>query len=302
MHLVIAFAAPLSDPGRAVLKGLQLPGLRALLAGRQPQLEDGEALDEWSLSPPHERALARAHGWPLDDGSLPVAAGQACADGLPATTGAWALLTPSHWHLGTEQLSLADPATLGLTDDESRSLAEAVGPLFTSEGFTFHAPGASRWYLSHPSLATLPTASIDRVIGRNVDRWLPGGPQARLLRRLQNEVQMLLHTHPVNADRESRGLLPVNSVWISGTGAAQPAAAGVRLETSLRGPALAEDWAAWAQAWIRLDADLAAHPPVTLTLCGERRAARLDLAPQGALARWLGRWSAPAPHTLLERL
>ena len=97
-------------------------------------------------------------------------------------------------------------------------------------------------------------------------------------------------------------LVCVAGVRISGTGAAQPAAAEVCLETSLRGPALAEDWAAWAQAWIRLDADLAAQPPATLTLCGERRAARLDLAPQGVLARWLGRWSAPAPLTLLEQL
>jgi hypothetical protein len=36
-----------------------------------------------------------------------------------------------------------------------------------------------------------------------------------------NEIQMLLYTHPVNDEREARGELPVNSVWLWGGGRAQ---------------------------------------------------------------------------------
>ena len=36
----------------------------------------------------------------------------------------------------------------------------------------------------------------------------------RRVRRLQSEVQMLLHTHPLNAAREDRGDLTVNSFWL----------------------------------------------------------------------------------------
>jgi hypothetical protein len=34
MHLVIPFAAPLSEPGREALRSLRWPHLQALLAGR----------------------------------------------------------------------------------------------------------------------------------------------------------------------------------------------------------------------------------------------------------------------------
>jgi len=38
-------------------------------------------------------------------------------------------------------------------------------------------------------------------------------------RRLQNELQMLLHDHPVNAAREARGELAINGIWFWGAGA-----------------------------------------------------------------------------------
>ena len=48
-------------------------------------------------------------------------------------------------------------------------------PLFDSEGYVLTWGAPLRWYIAHESLSELPTASIDRVIGRNVDRWLPDG-------------------------------------------------------------------------------------------------------------------------------
>jgi hypothetical protein len=47
---------------------------------------------------------------------------------------------------------------------------------------------------------------------------MPVAARAKPLRRLQNEMQMLLYTHPVNERRIARGLPAVNSFWISGTG------------------------------------------------------------------------------------
>jgi hypothetical protein len=183
------------------------------------------------------------------------------------------LLTPAHWHVGAEQLRMDDPAALRLDEAASRDLLAVVAPLFTSEGFDVHWGATERWYLEHPMLATVPTASLQRVVGRNIDAWLGSGPALRLLRRLQNEVQMLLHEHPLNQAREAHGLLPVNSVWLSGTGATQPLR-GLRpcVDDRLAAPALAGDWDAWAAAWAQLDAELATQPWTALTLCGERGA------------------------------
>lgn len=301
MHLVIPFAAPLSEAGRTAARTLAWPGLQGLLAGRSLQRDDG---DELSLSPPHERALARAWGWAGGDGQLPFAAAALRADGIDPGDLAWGLLTPVHWHLGTEQISLTDPEGLVLSVGDSRTLYDAVAELFTSEGFVLHWGAPLRWYLAHECLTDLATASIDRVIGRNVDRWLPAAAQARLLRRLQNEVQMLLHTHPFNTGRESRGLPTVNSFWLSGCGLAQPQvdAAAVQVDGRLRGPALAEDWAAWAKAWAQVDADLPARGLRALTLCGDRSSVTVELPPRGLLQRLAAPWRRPNVASLLETL
>jgi hypothetical protein len=312
MHLLIAFAAPLSAPGREALARAGtawLPTLAQLLArAGAPARDDG---DEWSLTPPHERAWARALGWPVADGLVPWAAHAARADGIDAGSGAWALLTPAHWRLGTEQVSLVDPAALALDEPGSRALLDAVRELFTSEGYTVTWGAPTRWYLRHDSLATLPTAALDRVVGRNVDRWLGTQPEARRLRRLQSEVQMVWHAHPLNAEREARGQLPVNSFWVSGSGPA-PAASGTAptLELALRGPALAEDWPAWLRAWEALDAGpLAAllaraerGLPWQLTLAGERNAATWQGAPGGWMRQLRARLARPGLGALLETL
>jgi hypothetical protein len=316
MHLLIPFAAPLSEAGRQALRSLALPGLAALLARLAPAELD--AADEWTLSPPHERALAQALGWQAADGCLPWAARWAAADGVDPRSGpglAWGLLSPAHWHLGTDQVSLLDPASLLLDAATSKALFDAVSELFTSRGWQLAWGHALRWYAAHDSLAALPCASLDRVVGRNVDRWLGHDAAARRLRLLQSEAQMLLHAHPLNEAREAQGLLPVNSFWLSGCGVEQVATGPEpRVDERLRAPALADDWPGWARAWQTLDegplaelsAALAHGQPVRLTLCGERSAASFAAARTGSFNGWLQRARAfasrPAVLPLLESL
>ncbi len=323
MHLLIPFAAPLSAAGREALAARPWQGLSQLLQHtRVVQRHEG---DEFSYSPPHEHALAQALGWQGGDGCLPFAARQAAADGVVVGPHAWGLVTPTHWRLGAEHVSLADPASVPLSEADSRALFGAVRELFTSAGYALEWGSAQRWYAAHESLATLPTAALDRVAGRNVDHWLVGAgatrdnaePAAdttrRRIRRLQSEVQMLLHEHPINSAREAQGLLPINSFWLSGCGVAQAERAGPQhkpldVDASLVTSALAEDWPAWSHAWSALEAGplaqwrRAAQPVSRLTLCGERGWVQLAPAPAGALAR-LRSWFKPADaRALLETL
>ncbi len=309
MHLLIPFASALSEAGAHTLRDLELPRLARLLAMLTPTQRLGT--DEYGLSVPHESALAAAWGWQGAEGALPFAARAARADGIEVLDLAWGLLTPSHWHVGREHITLVDPEALDLAEDESRALFEAVRELFESEGFALAWGAPLRWYAAHESLAALPCASLDRVIGRNVDLWLPKHPQARLIRRLQNEVQMLLYPHALTEAREARGALPVNSFWLSGCGRFQPSADdAVTVDASLRRPLLGEDWAAWADAWRALDAGPLATlaqragrgEPVQLTLCGDRHAQRFEAAPRSLWQRVAGRWSAPSPAAVLEAL
>ena len=313
MHLLIPFATALSEASNHVLRDLHLPNLAGLLARLTPAVLD--AGDEYSLSPPHERALAAAWGWRGEDGALPFAAHAAVADGVDAGDLAWGLVTPAHWHVGRDHVTLADPAALQLTEAESRAAFEAVRELFESEGFTLRWGAASCWYAAHESLAGLPCAALDRVIGRNVDLWIRHGAafqaQARLVRRLQSEVQLLLYPHALNEEREQRGALTLNSFWLSGCGRAQATQANdLVVDDSLRAPLLAQDWATWADAWRALDsttlatllADTRAGLTASLTLCGERSAQRFDNTSRSLWQQLGSRFKAPAAHTLLEAL
>jgi hypothetical protein len=306
MQLIVPFAGVLSEAGRHAAQSLSLPSLERLLA----RWHAGAALgnDEHSLSAPHELALADALGWSLIDGRLPWASRAATRDGLRVGERALGLLTPVHLHVGTEQVTLTDPVALALDAADARALFDALQPLFADAGFTLQWGDTLRWYVEHPSLSEFATASLDRVIGRNIDPWLPDARAARAWQRLASEAQMLLYGHAVNTRREAEGLASVNSLWLSGCGAAAAdARPAPQIDDRLRAPALAEDWAAWAEAWHALDAGpltalLAAGDGATLTLAGERRAlpfTRTSATPwQRVRALWRGR----AAHQVLESL
>lgn len=82
-----------------------------------------------------------------------------------------------------------------------------------------------RWLARGALFDDLATASMDRVIGRDVRPWLPDAQQARALHRLQSEVQMLLYTHVFNDARAARGQVPINAFWVHGAGRLQPGTA-----------------------------------------------------------------------------
>ena len=313
MHLLIPFASALSDAAVQAMHDLTLPNLSWLLSRLTPTARsEGDA---FTPSPPHERALAAAWGWRGEAGALPFAARAAAADGIAVRDRAWGLITPVHWHVGRDHVTLVDPQALALTEAESRAAFDAVRELFDSVGFALEWGAPLRWYAAHESLADLPCASLDRVIGRNVERWMrveaDGRPEPKLIRRLQSELQLLLYPHAINAEREERGELTLNSFWLSGCGRSQRCDEGlVQQDDALRDALLADDWAAWADAWRALDAGSLARlreaatqgQPVCLTLCGERSAQRFEALPRSIWQRTAGRWQASAPHTVLEAL
>lgn len=313
MHLLIPFASVLSDGGRQALRSLALPQLDALLA--RLAVVDADRAEAHTLTPPHERALARAIGLAGADGELPWAALDAAGDGLDPGDLAWGLLTPTHWAAGADGVRVVDPQALALDEAESRALCDALHEAFEHAGWLLAWGAPLRWYAAHESLAELPTASLDRVIGRDVEAWVASRDDARMRapRRLQMEAQMLLHAHPVNAAREARGALAVNSLWLSGCGARQAVAqpAALRVDERLRAPALAEDWAAWRDAWAALDAGPIAEARARvdagdgafeLTLCGERAALRLAPTRASWWMRLARRPRAGAALALLEDL
>ena len=308
MHLLIPFAFCSSDSCSPALSALKLPHLEKLLVRLTAEpMDEG---DELSLSPPHERALAQALSLPTQDGLVPLAALQA---DLP---GAWAFITPCHWQVGTHHIAMSGQALPDFSEQESRALLAAMKPYFEEDGIALHYDQPNRWLAQGDLFKDIATASLDRVVGRSVENWMPRSPAAASLRRLQNEMQMLLYTHPVNDARATRRVVPVNSFWLSGTGALpdawqksiinhQPVVAA-----TLRDAALNEDWATWAQAWHTLDATECAAllaaldrgESSRLTLCGERNAQTFSARTQTYLKRFMNLFGTRHPFTTLEKL
>lgn len=302
-HGVIPFAACASDGWLPAVRAMPPASFRnfsKLLQGMKPVHTDSG--DARSLSPPHERVLARTlglHGPQLVDGLIPWAAWEHLQAGGGPAGRAWAHITPCHWAMGREHATMTDPVALDLQEGESRTLLQAMQPYFETYGITLHYSEPTRWLAEGELFRDLPSASLDRVLGRNVDPWLPGHVSGRAMRLLQNEMQMLLYTHTVNDARAAGRQLSVNSFWISGTGALPdtfkaPTPPSITVPRELAQAAFSEDWAAYTQAWTALDATEGARlltlqqggEAVRLSLCGERSATDFETARTGVLAKF----------------
>lgn len=303
MHVLIPYALSDDAAARTVLQGQLLPKLQALLPALAPHTL--LHLPEHSPTSAHEQLLAGARG--LDPQAPAWAALRAHELGVPgANSQAWGFLTPAHWEIGQARVSLRDPQELDLREDEARALLAAMQPFFTEDGLTLHYEQPLRWLVSGEPLRSVVGAAPERVIGRDVAAWLPASP---LLRRLQNEMQMLLYTHAVSETRAERGAMAVNSFWLSGCGALAAPPASVQDLTvldTLTQPAVRGDWAAWARAWQTLDAQLAplqaaleAGQDVTLTLCSELVAHRYTPAARSIWQRLAQRFRVQSLSDIL---
>lgn len=90
--------------------------------------------------------------------------------------------------------------------------------------FGFDSVGACGYVTCEQPLATatVPPADID---GEPPDEYLPAGDAGAAYRRLVSEMEMALHEHDINRQREATGRRPVNSLWLWGGGRApEPAA------------------------------------------------------------------------------
>ncbi len=249
VHLLIPFAGRDAgfegDAPSGAPRGLALPHLEQLLARLAPAGSDEGSAQ--SLTPPHERALAAALGLPVEDGRIPWGAWQARRQGHDPGGQAWARITPCHWTVATDHIAMGLPDDLALDAAQARVLFDAMHPYFEEDGITLVPDTPGQWLAHGAVFEGLATASPDRVTGRPVDDWLPRQGAARSLRRLQQEMQMLLYTHPASDARLAAGRLPVNSFWVSGTGTLTGHApprdmpADLRLADGLRLPALRQD-------------------------------------------------------------
>lgn len=204
LHLILPDLLLPKQYAAEVTADLALPCLQRLLARA-----DQHALPARSL----EAALCEAYGVQAQH-DLPIAAVTAVYDGLPV--GCWLRADPVHLRLQRDQMLLSVPE---LDGDEAAQYCAALNDYFAGQDMAFHAPHPQRWYVRVPQLPEMRTTPLSEVIGANVRGALPQGAHGAHWHQVFNEMQMLLHAHPLNETREARGALTVNSLWLWGGGA-----------------------------------------------------------------------------------
>ncbi len=134
-----------------------------------------------------------------------------------------------------DALYCADPVTLianrddlmlycvdNIQQDEAQALVDGFNALFIEDGLSLEAIDAHHWLLKSNRVLALSTTPTELVDGRSIAKHLPRGDDALWWRRLLAEVEMYFYTHPVNQDRQQKGLPVISSFWLWGGGELAP--------------------------------------------------------------------------------
>lgn len=201
---------------------LQTPALAALLQAprgrnnlnRGPALAPEAQATRWlGLQPPPLGALRL-----LGETDKPADTDR----GANPNDGLWLCADPIHLRLHQEEIVVADGRQLELAAEELAALAASLNAHYAGEA-SFHPVTAERWYvrLETPWAAALPWDALpplSAAAGRRLHLPTPADRPSRQLVALMNEIQMLLHSHPVNEARAERGQPAVNGLWLWGPG------------------------------------------------------------------------------------
>lgn len=155
-------------------------------------------------------AVPKQRDWPVAPYTL-------LADGGAPGHRFWMRADPVHLRLGRDTLTFADSAAFCVSRAESEALVEALNRHF-GDAMPFYPVQPARWYVRLQEVPDMRTTPPSAAREETVEGNLPSGPDAMRFHALMNEAQMLLHEHPVNAEREARGEPELNSIWFWGGG------------------------------------------------------------------------------------
>ncbi len=137
------------------------------------------------------------------------------AEGLAPGASYWLRADPVHLEIRHDGAALRPMRPHA---EEAARFCADLNAFFSGAGLELIAPHPERWYLRMEQMPKITTQPISSLAGRDVRGRLPEGGDAPRWHGIINEMQMLLHSHPVNEARQARGDLPVNSVWLWGGG------------------------------------------------------------------------------------
>ncbi len=184
---------------------------------------EADSLARFCASAPLQRHMIPLHGFLLKSFAVeqqqdwPTGPLAALAQEIDSQSEYFFLAHLVHLDLRTDYFSLQ--ALPDVSTEHSDAVIDSLNMHFQDRGLHFAPTSVPNVMLmSSSSLPLIHTHHIAQVWGKDVRAYLPDGEDALHWRMMLNEMQMLLHEHPVNAQREENRQQPINSVWIEGGG------------------------------------------------------------------------------------
>src|SRR5216117_1296789 len=194
-------------PSEGLPRGDGLAAVETLIARGRRRRRALSSPEAWLF----ERfGVAKQRDWPVAPYTL-------LADGGAPERNYWMRADPVHLQVGRDSLGLADSTSFYVSRAESEALVEALNRHF-GQRMLFHPLQPARWYVRLQKTPDMQATPVAAARGAALDEKLPSGSDAMRFNALMNEAQMLLHEHPVNAEREARGEPALNSIWFWGGG------------------------------------------------------------------------------------
>lgn len=174
---------------------------------------------------PLERRIFQLLGYVLAaDDELPVAAARQPESRGPGST-CWCL-DPVFVQLDREVANLAAYSELVISEPEALELIASLNRHFAGE---LHIEYLTPQHWLVKANLSLHTATPSEAMFVDIKRFQPSGSDAKRWQSLLNEMQMLLHAHPVNEARLHANMPPINSLWLWGGGTPVTTAPGIDL-------------------------------------------------------------------------
>ena len=292
VRLLIPDIFPPDPAFMALLAERRFPALETLVSRARRGSGEWHSLEQWLLEC---FAVERQQDWPS-------AAFALLGDQGEPGEAFWMHAEPVHLRAERDSLRLADASMLEISLEEADALVGTLTRHFGPE-LEIQVRQATRWYARVAEPPAEPTVPIVEV----ADRSIAPGSASLGWNTLMNEIQMLLHEHPVNAERELRGEPPINGIWLWGGGRLAPASApllrslmselplalGLAASAGLRASFPPEDVARWIESGDRQGVHLAILPALTVPAHRRDPARWLE-----ALERLERQWFAPLQQAL----
>jgi len=154
------------------------------------------------------------------DGELPIAALTRAGDvsKKPEAHQFWLRTDPVTIWADMARVVMTSHGFADLTEFERNEIENIVRSVLLEEGIHLHADHTERWCIALGEPLGFSFTPLEQALGADMVEVMPEQAESLHWRRIMNEIQIALHSCPVNVRRRQDGQQQINSVWFWGGG------------------------------------------------------------------------------------